>query len=45
MFEQSDTTKDTNNTDNQLDATKKIYGQFQSAQHVSGDEFAHLQEP
>ena len=33
-----------NNVDNQLDATITVYQQFQSAQHVSGDGFAHPQE-
>jgi len=35
---------DINNIDNQLDATIKVYKQFQSAQDVSGNYFAHLQE-
>ena len=33
-----------NNINNQLDATITIYWWFQSAKHVSGDNFAHPQE-
>jgi hypothetical protein len=33
-----------NNVDNQLDATTTVYYQFQSAQYVSGDNYAHPQE-
>jgi hypothetical protein len=36
---------DTDNIDNELDATITVDWQFQSSQHVSGDDFAHLQEP
>ena len=32
------------NIDNQLDATITVYWQFQSAQHVSGDDPAYLQQ-
>jgi len=32
-----------NNIDNQLHATITVYYWFQSAQHVSGDDFTHLQ--
>ena len=34
----------TNNIDNRLDATITVYEQFQLAQHVSGDDFAHIQK-
>ena len=33
-----------NNIDNQLDATITVHWKFQSAQHASGDDFAHPQE-
>jgi hypothetical protein len=36
---------DTNNIDNQLNATITVHLIFQSVRHVSGDDFDHLQEP
>jgi hypothetical protein len=33
-----------NNKDNQLDATITAYQKYESAQHFSGNYFAHIQE-